>query len=124
MRPIDRRRFVKLSSLTALGVGLGLPSGIPGVIPGAEAAGGTPTTEPLKVRRLDGGAGTTLVSNGIPLPPGALFPDEFGEARIDIAGLGEPAMSVAALGRHGDGSVRSLFVQFSLDFPTPQTVYD
>jgi hypothetical protein len=123
MRHIDRRQFVKLSSWTALGVGLGLPSGIPGVIPGAEASG-TPTTEPLKVRRLDGGAGTTLVSNGIPLPPGALFPDELGQARIDIAGLGEPAMSVAALGRHGDGSVRSLFVQLSLDFPTSQTVYD
>ena len=116
--PMDRRQFVKLSSLTALGAGLGLSWESPSR---AQSAG--VTTEPLKVQRLDGAAGTALVSNGIPLPPGALFPNELGEARIDIAGIGEPALSVSALGRHGDGSVRSLFVQFSLDFPTAATVY-
>ena len=66
----------------------------------------------LTVARLAGGSGATLVSSGVPLAPGALRADQLGQVQV-WAGGQEQAVYVEALqGRHADGSVRVLLVQF------------
>jgi hypothetical protein len=71
----------------------------------------------LTVQRLTSGSGTVLVSNGIPLPPGALQASNVGEVQVWVEGV-EQAVYVEALeGRHSDGSVRSILVQFDYTLP-------
>lgn len=66
----------------------------------------------LVVTRLDEGTGTALVSNGIPLRPGDLMPGEEGEIRITTGGIERPIYVEALRGKHPDGSLRSILVQF------------
>jgi hypothetical protein len=59
-----------------------------------------------------GGSGTVLVSNAIPLAPGMLMPGQTGNLRI-LVGSQEQQLYVEELGgRHRDGSLRSVLVQF------------
>jgi hypothetical protein len=77
----------------------------------------------LAVQRLAGGSGVVLVSNGIPLAPGALQAGDVGNVQVWVEGQ-EQAVYVEALeGRHPDGSVRSILVQFQYDLPdmTPKS---
>lgn len=73
-----------------------------------------------KVYRHQDGAGKCLVSSGFPLPPGLVFDEMIKERRIVIlCDNKEVAANVSVLrGRHNDGSVRSVLIQFftSLDF--------
>ena len=75
------------------------------------------TSVALSVRRWNTDSGTVLVSNGIPLQPGALMPSDLGQVRLFVSGV-EQSIHVAALGgRHRDGSLRSILVQFQYDLP-------
>ncbi len=77
----------------------------------------TPGGIALAVQRLSGGSGVVLVSNGIPLAPGALQPGDVGDAEVWVEGQ-EQAVYVEALeGWHPDGSVRAILVQFNYDLP-------
>jgi hypothetical protein len=67
---------------------------------------------PLELSRRVPGTGSVVVSSGIPLAPGALRPGEEGRVRLVVDGA-EPAVRVAPLaGRHADGSLRAVLVQF------------
>jgi hypothetical protein len=89
---------------------------------GADPVAGTPPAlEPapsgvpsvaLTVARLAGGSGATLVSSGIPLVPGALRADQLGQVQVWAGGQQQAVYVEALQGRHPDGSVRALLVQF------------
>ena len=65
-----------------------------------------------QVIRMTGGSGTAVVSSGVPLPPGALFPSGLGDVRVVVNGV-EQAIYVEGLsGLHADGSLRSVLIQF------------
>lgn len=68
---------------------------------------------PLTLRRLDGGSGAVLVSNGIPLPPGTLQPTAGSSVRVFLGGNEVPAYVEVLKGKHKDGSARSVLVQFT-----------
>jgi len=68
---------------------------------------------PLRLHRMDGGSGDVLVSNGIPLPPGWLpNPSATPPVRITIGGAEVPSYVEVLKGKHKDGSVMSVLVQF------------
>ncbi|HEY0972673.1 MAG TPA: Ig-like domain-containing protein [Gemmatimonadales bacterium] len=78
----------------------------------------TPLVSDIDVQlvRFDGGSGEVIVSNGVPLAPGALRPGQTGRVRLVIDGV-ERKISVTELaGRHLDGSLRSILVQARLSF--------
>jgi hypothetical protein len=76
----------------------------------------------LTVIRFDGGTGRVLVSNGIPLRPGMLRPDQLRNVHVTVNNA-EQALHVEALrGRHPDGSLRSVLVQFRYDMGTATRV--
>jgi hypothetical protein len=67
---------------------------------------------PLIVERFDAGTTPVLVSNAIPLTPGLLFPTQLNKVRMYVSNV-EQSIHVELLeGRHPDGSVRSVMVQF------------
>lgn len=68
---------------------------------------------PLALQRLDGGTGTVLVSNGVPLAPGMLQPGNVGAVRVLLGGQEVPAYVEVLKGKHKDGSARSVLVQFT-----------
>ena len=67
----------------------------------------------LSVKRWSPGSGMVLVSNGIPLPPGALFASGLGGVRLFVAGAEQSIHVEALAGTHRDGSLRSILVQFN-----------
>lgn len=72
----------------------------------------TASVIPLKVRRFDGRSGVVTVSNGIPLPPGKVKPGDVGNVRVFVNGQEQRIYVEALHGRHRDGSLRSILVQF------------
>jgi len=69
-------------------------------------------TIPLQIVRMDGGSGSALVSNGVPLPKGKITPSNTGHIVLLVAGQ-EQAIHVEALsGNYPDGSARALLLQF------------
>lgn len=68
---------------------------------------------PLLLHRMDGGSGDVLVSNGIPLPPGWLAdPAAALPVRVMVGGAEVPLYAEVLKGKHQDGSVMSILVQF------------
>jgi hypothetical protein len=67
----------------------------------------------LTLRRYDGGTGAVLVGNGIPLRAGAVQPNEVDQLRVLVGGVEVPSYVEALKGKHRDGSLRSVLVQFS-----------
>jgi hypothetical protein len=63
--------------------------------------------------RWAAGSGPTLVSNGIPLPPGRLTPNDLGKVRVLLGGVEQSIYVEALKGTHPDGSLRSILVQFT-----------
>jgi hypothetical protein len=80
----------------------------------AVSVGATSTVSPssIALRIVGFKTGNVLVSSGIPLMPGALKPADVGRVRILIGGQEQPVFVKALKGRHRDGSVRSVLVQF------------
>jgi hypothetical protein len=68
---------------------------------------------PIAVQRFDGGTGMVLVSNAIPLTPGLLRADELAKVRILVDGREKSIYIESLEGRHPDGSLRSVLVQFN-----------
>jgi hypothetical protein len=69
----------------------------------------------LQVVRFDGGTGPVLVSTGIPLRPGMLGPGQAHRARVFVAGVEQSIYAETLVGRHADGSARSVLVQFEVE---------
>lgn len=72
--------------------------------------------------RLADGGGDTLVSNGVPLPPGALLPATLNQVRVTIAGAEQSVYVEALDGRHRDGSVRFMLLQLRTPLPSGAAV--
>jgi hypothetical protein len=72
----------------------------------------TTNTLELSLHRLDGGSGTVRVSSGIILLPGQLHPSGVGTVAVSVGGVEVPAYVEALHGRHKDGSVVSVLIQF------------
>jgi hypothetical protein len=71
----------------------------------------------MQLLRLDTNAGPARVSSGVPLPAGALTADQLDHVAVYV-GDQEQAIHVEALaGRHADGSLRSILVQFDYEVP-------
>jgi uncharacterized protein YjdB len=70
---------------------------------------------PLTLHRLAGGTGSVRVSNGILLTPGQLRPEQVGAVSVTVGGSEVSAYVEALEGRHRDGSVVSVLVQFDAD---------
>jgi hypothetical protein len=82
----------------------------------AVSVGSAPSTAPqsgtVALQIVGFSTGNVLVSSGIPLAPGMLMPGDIGRVRL-LVGTQEQSIFVKALdGRHRDGSVRSILVQF------------
>jgi hypothetical protein len=77
------------------------------------------STLELSLHRLDGGSGTVRVSNGVMLLPGQLQPSGVGNVSVSVGGEEVPAYVEALHGRHKDGSVVSVLIQFDAN-PTQQ----
>ena len=72
----------------------------------------------VALRRFDGSTGTVLVSSGVPLRPGMLFPGQERQVRLFV-GTTELPVSVRGLpSTHRDGSLRSILVQASYSVPS------
>jgi hypothetical protein len=84
-----------------------------------------PHTVALEIVRWSG-SGTALVSTAIPLAPGMLMPGQTGNLRI-VVGSEDKSLHVEGLtGRHRDGSLRSVLVQFTHSVgssPIPATMH-
>lgn len=76
----------------------------------------------LAVQRFDGGSGSALVSNGIPLAPGRLTEAQLSRVRVMVDGREVPIALTPLAGRFSDGSLRSVLVQFRYDVPATGTV--
>jgi hypothetical protein len=72
---------------------------------------------PLTIQRFDGSTGTVLVSNAIPLPPGRLNPGDASKVQLYVGGTEQSIHAEELEGRHPDGSLRSLLVQFYAPVP-------
>jgi uncharacterized protein YjdB len=83
------------------------------VEPGAGTGGGAPRTGTTIQSVIMGysGTGTVLVSSGIPLPQGMLFPADTRKVAVYVNGVEQSLYVEALAGRHKDGSVRSILVQ-------------
>jgi hypothetical protein len=58
------------------------------------------------------------VSNAIPLAPGRLVPGNLGRVRLLVGGVEQPVYVEALKGKHADGSLRSVLVQFRASLGT------
>lgn len=70
------------------------------------------------VSRRNSRVGTVLVSNAIPLPQGLLRAGESRKVRVLVGGVEQRIFVEELSGRHQDGSLRSVLVQFPFDPPT------
>ncbi|KKP67425.1 MAG: hypothetical protein UR66_C0015G0010 [Candidatus Moranbacteria bacterium GW2011_GWE1_35_17] len=73
------------------------------------------TTIEAQVVRNQAGSGSTLISSGFPLPPGLVTEAMInnGTIRVIVSGA-EVATNISALrGRHQDGTLRSMLIQFN-----------
>jgi hypothetical protein len=66
----------------------------------------------LRLVRFAQGTGEVLVSSGIPLPPGLLREGDLRNVAIEIDDQSIPMYVGALHGRHPDGSLRSILIQF------------
>jgi uncharacterized protein YjdB len=82
------------------------------VAPAASSAAGE---IPLALHRLDGRSGIVRVSNGILLAPGQLRPEQVGSVSVSVGGAEVSAYVEPLDGRHRDGSVVSVLIQFDAD---------
>jgi hypothetical protein len=76
---------------------------------------------PLTLHRLNAGSGTVRVSTGIMLVPGQLRETDVGLVVVSVGGIEVPAHVEPLHGRHRDGSVISLLVQFDADPSSQRT---
>lgn len=113
------RYFRRQSSIHVHGVGIGGVVLPPVPVEPPPAVG---TEVVLSMKRFDGGAGSTMVSNGIPLTPGLLTAAQLGQVRVYVGGV-EQAIYVEALyGKHTDGSLRAILVQFDYNIPDANAI--
>jgi hypothetical protein len=96
---------------------------------GPGGGGNAAVSVPLTVTRFDGGTGPVLVSNAIPLAPGALRPENVRNVHMLVGGADQPVYVEALRGRHPDGTLRSVLVQWrynmtSASMPATFTVSD
>jgi hypothetical protein len=69
----------------------------------------------LRIVRLDNnGADSVFVSSGLPVKPGLVYPNAVSGIRILVGGREVSTYLEPLKGRHPDGSVRSLLVQFAV----------
>ncbi|HET7459452.1 MAG TPA: hypothetical protein VFJ74_17500 [Gemmatimonadaceae bacterium] len=97
-------------STTASVPARGIPDGV--VVPDPPPPP-RPDTIELRVTRFDAGTGPVLVSSGVPLPAGDLWPGQSKLVRVYVGGAEQAAHVEELAGRHSDGSLRSVLVQFS-----------
>ncbi len=71
----------------------------------------------LRIQRFDGRSGPVVVSNAIPLPPGAVRPDQVNRLRLTVEGAEVQRNTQALAGLHRDGTLRSVLLQFMFDVP-------
>ena len=110
--------IARLLLLTALPSAL-LGGAAPRPAPRAPVA---PATAPvtrvdLRLVRVAGGSGTLLVSNAIPLVPGALRGADRALVRVLVGGEEQAAYVEPLVSTHPDGSLRSVLVQFRAAVP-------
>lgn len=110
-------------ALTIVSMGMVAPAiSEAGIRPDQVAAAPVDTVR-LRVVRFDDGPDTLLVSNGIPLPPGALRPTDTRRIRLLVEGEEQRLHVEPLAGRHPDGSLRSILVQFRYPVPRRGTAY-
>jgi hypothetical protein len=89
-------------------------SGVVGGVASLAAA----ETVTVRLERFDSSEGLVLVSNGIPLRRGRLFETDMRRVRVLIDGQEQAIRTEALAGRHADGSLRSILLQFMYDVPS------
>jgi hypothetical protein len=76
----------------------------------------------LRIERFDGRDTAVLVTNGIPLAPGLLKEADIARLKLMVNGREVAAKAIALRGRHKDGSLRSILLQFiAPSFSAPLT---
>ena len=69
----------------------------------------------LSIVRMDGGSGgAAFVSSGVPLAPGALQPGASSGVRVFVGGVEQSVYVEELAGRHKDGSLRSILIEFNV----------
>jgi len=103
----------------------GKATSIPVTVQGTLTAPSSPSPAghiALGIQRFDGGSGTVLVSNGIPLAPGMLTPASLANVQLFVGGVEQSIYVEALSGRHPDGSLRSILVQFNANVASGVTL--
>jgi hypothetical protein len=77
---------------------------------------------PLAIQRFDGGSGAVLVSNAIPLAPGLLMPTATKNLQLFVNGVEQPIYVEVLQGRHADGTLRSILIQFNTSIAAGQVL--
>ncbi|AHG90021.1 Ig domain protein group 2 domain protein [Gemmatirosa kalamazoonensis] len=88
---------------------------VPVTVTAAALPMGTQVT--LAVQRFDGGSGPVMVSNGIPLTRGMVTVANLAQVHVVVNGVEQRVYVRPLYGRHSDGSLRALFVQFDYNIP-------
>jgi hypothetical protein len=93
-------------------------------LPGASATGGGLVTKqgnvtriPVQLVRLESGTGGDLVSSGIPLPEGLLRASAVSTVRVYVGNKEQMIYAEPLASTHGDGTLRSVLVQFRYAVP-------
>jgi hypothetical protein len=76
----------------------------------------------MLVRRRDTGTGIATINNAVPLPKGAVQPGALSSLRVIVAGVEQRIYVEALRGRHADGSLRSVLIQFPYSLDAAGTV--
>jgi hypothetical protein len=82
------------------------------------------STVDMVVQRFDGGTGSVLVSSGVPLQPGAMFPADVSanKGAVLVNGVEQTRHISALKGKFPDGSLRAVLVQFTYSIPDASAI--
>jgi hypothetical protein len=80
------------------------------------------TTVDVNIHRLDTETGITLVSAGMPLRAGLVYPNTIEYFRLIVNNTEIPIFVQPLFGKHQDGSYRSVLIQFSMEVTAGQPV--
>ena len=99
---------VRVTNLVGATGSIAVAVAVPVVVPPPPAS----LTVAALLHRRDGASGSALVSSGVPFAPGVIRPGTANRLRVLVGGIEQRIYTEELAGRHKDGSVRAVLIQF------------
>ena len=99
---------VRVTNLVGATGSIAVAVAVPVVVPPPPAS----LTVAALLHRRDGASGSALVSSGVPFAPGVIRPGTADRIRVLVGGIEQRIYTEELAGRHKDGSVRAVLIQF------------